>query len=401
MRTLGSARVLVTGATGFIGGRLVERLILDEGARVRVLLRNFARAPRIARFPIEMIAGDLTDAAAVRQAAADCELVVHCAFGGSGTSEEKRAATIQGTEAVAHAAREAGVKRLVHLSTISVYGLPGDGDLDENAPRRRCGDDYSDTKLEAEQRVFDHYEKYGLPVTILQPTIVYGPFSAPWTVAPLALLKHERLVLVDGGAGLCNAVYVDDVVDAILLAAVCEEAVGQAFLISGDQPVTWREFYGAYERMLGQTATVSLSAAEIQALRREERKGRGTVRQVMRVLRDNPHLRSRLLELPALGTPYRLLRSAVPRHVRAAMRRRLLPETDAPSRCPSPRGKPGFAPAREKSMRLPDDYQIRFFQTRARVRTDKARQLLRYEPQVSFEEGMRLTGQWAAWANLL
>ena len=136
---LNASTVLVTGATGFIGGRLVERLILEEGARVRVLLRDFAHAPRVARFPVEMIGGSVTDLDAVDRAAAGCDVIVHCAFGNSGTPEEKRAATIAGTEAVAEAARRAGVKRLVHLSTISVYGLPGDGDLDETAPRRFCG----------------------------------------------------------------------------------------------------------------------------------------------------------------------------------------------------------------------------------------------------------------------
>jgi nucleoside-diphosphate-sugar epimerase len=391
VRTLANASVLVTGATGFIGGRLVERLILDEGARVRVVLRNFARAPRIARFPVEMVAADLTDAAALREAAAGCDLIVHCAFGGSGTPGQKRAATIQGTEAVALAAREARVKRLVHLSTISVYGLPADGDLDERSPRRPCGDEYSDTKLEAEQRVLAHHDKHGLPVAVLQPTIVYGPYSFPWTLMPIAHLKSERVVLVNGGSGFCNAVYIDDVVDAILLAATRDEAVGQAFLVSGAEPVTWRQFYGAFEEMLGLQSTVSLSIEEIEKLRRQERKARGTVRQVMRVLRNNPPLRARLLELPALGIPHRWLQRIVPDRVRASLSDRFLPADAA---------APGTRP-RQKPMPLPDEYHTRLFQTRARVRIDKARKLLRYEPRVSFDQGMRLTAQWAAWANLL
>jgi nucleoside-diphosphate-sugar epimerase len=384
------ATVLVTGATGFIGGRLVERLILEEGARVRVLLRDFAHAPRVARFPVEMIGGSVTDADAVNRAATGCDVIVHCAFGNSGTPEEKRAATIAGTEAVAEAARRAGVKRLVHLSTISVYGLPGDGDLDETAPRRFCGDPYSDAKIEAERLVLACHEKHGLPVAVLQPTIVYGPLSGPWTLAPLHQLKHERVVLVDGGGGLCNAVYVDDVVDAILLATTREEAVGQAFLISGDRPVTWRQFYAAFEEMLGQPGTVSLTAAEIQALHREERRARRTIPQLMRVLRRNARMRARLLELPALGIPYRWLLARVPERVRADLGRRLFSD-DAPS-------------ARAKADRptpLPNDYQVRFLRARTRVRTDKARRLLGYEPRVSFEHGMRLTSQWAAWANLL
>lgn len=386
--TLKDQTVLVTGATGFIGGRVVEKLILEQGAKVRVLLRNFARAPRIARFPVEMIAGSLTDPAALRKAAADCDVIVHCAFGGSGTFEQKRAATIQGTEAVALAAREAGVRRLVHLSTISVYGLPGDGDLDERTPRQRCGDEYSDTKLSAEQLVFSHHERFGLPVAVLQPTIVYGPYSWPWTLMPLAFLKHERVVLVEGGTGFCNAVYVDDVVDAIVLAAVRDEAVGQAFLISGDAAVTWKQFYGAYEEMLGQPATVPMTVGEIEALRRERLREQGTIRQVVRVLRNNSQLRERLLQLPAIGRPYHWLRDLTPERTRDSLRQRFLPQPDGPKR-------------REKPMQLPDAYHTRFFKSRTRVRIEKARQLLGYRPQFSFDDGMRLTSQWAAWSNLL
>lgn len=382
-------KVLVTGATGFIGGRLVEKLMLETGAHVRVLLRNFARAPRIARFPVEMIAGSLTDSAALRNAARGCDLIVHCAFGGSGTTEEKRAATIEGTRAVAAAARDAGVRRVVHLSTISVYGLPGDRDLDERTPRQPCGDAYSDAKLAAEQLMFAYHEKYALPVVVLQPTIVYGPYSWPWTMMPLAFLKHERVVLVEGGSGYCNAVYVDDVVDAILLAAIRDEAVGQAFLISGDAPVTWQQFYGAYEQMLGEPATVPMTVAEIEALRRQRRREQHTIRQVVRVLRNNAQLRTRLLELPALGRPYQWVRRLTPESLRKAVSARVLPQTD-----PLPK-------RREKPMQLPDAYHTRFFRARTRVRIEKARKLLGYEPRFSFDEGMQLTARWAAWANLL
>lgn len=391
MTNLSGRTVLVTGATGFIGGRLVEKLILDEGAHVKVLLRNFARAPRIARFALDMIPGDVTDPAAVRRAATGCDVIVHCAFGNSGTPQQQRATTVQGTEIVARAAMDLGIRRLVYLSTISVYGLPGDGDLDETAPRRTCGDHYSDMKLEAERLVLAHHERHGLPVTVLQPTIVYGPFSGPWTIGPLSLLKQERVVLVDGGSGMCNAVYVDDVVDAIILAAVRDEGVGQSFLISGDRPVTWRQFFGAYEQMLGQPSTVALSAADIRALHRERRKARGTVRQVLRVLRREEQLRSRLLQLPALGVPYRLMSAALPDRVRVTIADRLFPRVPTPAE-----------PARrERPIALPGAYQTQFFQARTRVRIDKARASLGYKPRVSFEEGMRLTNQWAAWANLL
>ena len=114
------------------------------------------------------------------------------------------------------AARAVGASRVVHLSTLMVYGQTGDGDLDETAPRVRFGNPYSDSKLEAEAIALSS----GLPVAVLQPTAVYGPYGGVWTEAVLRALKAGRQILVDGGEGLGNAVYVDDLVSAMLLAAV-------------------------------------------------------------------------------------------------------------------------------------------------------------------------------------
>jgi len=83
--TLRGKQVLVTGGTGFIGGRLVEKLVLECDAKVRVLVRNFAHSASIARFPLEIIQGDVTDTEAVRRAADGCDVIFHCAYGNSGT----------------------------------------------------------------------------------------------------------------------------------------------------------------------------------------------------------------------------------------------------------------------------------------------------------------------------
>jgi predicted dehydrogenase/nucleoside-diphosphate-sugar epimerase len=261
--------VLVTGGTGFIGGRLVEKLVLEHGARVRVLVRDFARACRIARCDVELIGGDVTDAAAVARAARGCAAIFHCAYGNRGSAEEQRAVNAGGTETVVRCALEAGVSRLVHVSTISVYGRLADGDLDEATPHQPPGDLYAATKAEGERIVLDAFREHGLPAVVVQPAVVYGPWGLAWTIDPLQQLRSRRVALVDGGEGLCNAVYVDDVCDALILAAAAAAgAPGEAFLISGEEPVTWKAFYAAYERMLGVPATVPRTAAELCSLAR-------------------------------------------------------------------------------------------------------------------------------------
>lgn len=343
--------VLVTGGTGFIGGRLVEKLVREQGARVRVLVRDLARACRAARYDIDLVAADLTDAAAVARAAEGCDAVFHCAYGNRGTVEEQRAVNVDGTRAIVDAALAAGVRRLVHVSTVAVYGPIADGELDEATPYGPPGDRYAETKLEAERLVLDAHRRHGLAATVVQPTVVYGPFGPVFTIDPLVQLSTRRVVLADGGEGWCNAVYVDDVADALVLAATADAADGEVFLVSGAAPTTWRQLYTAYEEMLGFQATFAMPASELRALAAE-------------VEHDE----------------------AVSGELAARLRQRGFAATLAPEAGP---------------FRVPGTPSVHFFAARTRVRIDKARRLLGYRPRFDLERGMRLTEAWARWAGFI
>ncbi len=174
-------------------------------------------------------------------------MVIHAALDAADLASNLRAADNLGRGCLAKK-----VSRLVHLwSTFSVYEPLAAGDLDENSLRIPCGSPYADVKLEIEELFSRMFEEHGLPVTVLQPTIVYGPFGGTWTIDPVFRLRRGRVVLPDDGEGLCNAVYVDDVVSAAFCAARAPEAVGDRFLVSWKEPVTWRQFFEAYERILG------------------------------------------------------------------------------------------------------------------------------------------------------
>ena len=392
---LSGKRVLVTGGTGFIGGRLVARLVLEFDADVRVLVRNFARAPRIARFPIEMVHGDVTRPNDIERAVDECQVVFHCAaLGSKGSREIRHQVNVEGTRNVLEAALHAGVKRVVHLSSLMVYGDTPDGDLDESAPRRYSGNSYSDTKLDAEEIAFDYIERHGLPVAVLQPTIVYGPFGS-WTTDPLQRLKTEQVILVNGGDGLCNAVYIDDAVSAILLAAVKEEAVGEAFLISGEQPVAWRDFFDRYARMLGTAKMVSMSAAELLEAyhAQKQRRTRGILRETLSILREEPLVRQRFLKTSEVALLAKAGRSLLPKQIRQSLKRHVK-DNDRMS-------QPQAALKEEKPSRPMNPQVVQFYAAKTRVRIDKAKRMLGYQPVFDFESGMRLTEQWARWANLL
>ncbi|HRC85639.1 MAG TPA: NAD-dependent epimerase/dehydratase family protein [Thermoanaerobaculia bacterium] len=387
---LDGRRVLVTGGSGFIGGRLVERLVRDEGARVRVLVRNPASAVRLARFPLEFVHGDVTDPRAAAAAVDGCEVVFHCAYGTSGSQRHRAFVNRGGTEGLLEAAAGARLRRFVHLSTLMVYGQTGDGDLTEEAPRRRFGNAYSDSKLAAERLALGAARSGRVPVTVLQPTAVYGPYGGVWTEQVLAGLKAGRAILVNGGEGLANHVYVDDLVTAMLLAGRRDEAVGEAFLISAAEPTSWKGLYGCFERMLGSERTASLTEAEALALWRETRRARPFfLGELLRLIKTDRGLRDRLFETREL----RFLRE------RASD---LLPERLQQRIKAGLGGGHGVAAAEPELPIHPlSPSMIGFFRPKTYVRIDKARRLLGYRPAFTLEQGMALTEAWARWAGLL
>jgi nucleoside-diphosphate-sugar epimerase len=226
--------ILVTGAGGFIGGRVVEVLHGFSGSPVRAAVRRWSSAARVGRLPVEIVLCDITDAAQVRGAMAGIGGVVHCAYGDQRT-------TVEGTRTILQAALEAGVSRVVHLSTMEVYG-DVDGDVAEDAPLRKTGAPYRDSKIDAELLCREYAER-GLSVSVLRPTIVYGPFSRVWTVEfAERLLGDGAFPSRDDCQGTCNLLYVDDLVAAILLALVKREAGGEAFNVNGEERLTWWQY---------------------------------------------------------------------------------------------------------------------------------------------------------------
>jgi nucleoside-diphosphate-sugar epimerase len=377
--SLTGKKVLVTGATGFIGTRLVEVLTQQERALVRALVHNYSNASRIARFPIEMIHADIADPDAVAKAAAGCDVIIHAAFGSSGDQAQQRAGTVLGTDAVMKAALAQRVSRVVHFSTISVYGMTHDGSLSENSPHEWHPDAYARFKAEAEEIALTYHRRHRLPVAVIQPTVVYGPFGGAWTVGPLNALHHFKLVVPDGGTGLCNAVYVDDVVQAALLAAVRPDAVGETFLISAEEPVTWREFYGAYAEMLEDAFVVGMGYREYRRASRFPRL-REYARDLAR-LANHRGFQARVNGNMLFRTMDRLTRLVVPGRLRDWFL--------------------SFdAPATEKPCCFPDRNRFRWQQVRTRVNIDKARAKLGYAPQYDLASGMARTHAWAHWANL-
>ncbi len=398
---LQGSRVLVTGGSGFIGGRLVEALMLAEGlagtapnhTEVRVLVRDVRRAARLGRFPLEIIPGDITDEAAVRRAVEGCDYVFHCAHP-TGMGKKQMAAASSSTHHICQAALDAGVKGFVHLSSFAVYGPTLDGDLTERTPHQPSDHPYTQAKRATEKLVLEYHQTKGLPAVVLQPTIVYGPFCKAWTDKPAADLQTGRVPLVNGGSGCANAVYVDDVVQAMLLAAVQPEARGEIYLISGAVPVSWREFYGAFETVLGVESTVEVSKQKLVQMQQAQVKQTGASAGLRQLLRQ-PAVRSSVLKSPPVRLSVQVAKRVLPRSQRNKLKTRLL----GPGQQNRRGGSSQPAPV-QKPIHVPNETLLALYAAQTHVHIGKARDQLGYVPQFDLAQGMALTGEYIHWANL-
>lgn len=253
--------VFITGATGLIGSHLAKRLILAENIPVRALARDTRKAQWLADLGAEVRQGDITDPSSLQRAIEGCGTVYHAAAWVSerGTREEVWQTNVQGTQNVVDAALAAGVQRFVHLSSCAVYGSLQQYDIDETFPTRRKGNLYHDTKIEAEEIVQKAYESKGLPVTIARVSQVYGPGSYQFTIRPVELIRKKKMILIDGGKFMCKPIFIDNLIDGLLLCAAEDAALGEAINLTDGYPVPWRDFFGAYGRMLGVEKFPSLS----------------------------------------------------------------------------------------------------------------------------------------------
>jgi nucleoside-diphosphate-sugar epimerase len=236
--------VFVSGAGGFIGGRIVEVLHELGYGEVRAGLRRWSSGARVGRFPVKLVKCDIRNAAEVAEALRGVTHVVHCAVG-------DRETTVEGTRTLLEGALAAGVQRVVHISTIDVYGTPSEGVIDESHATEPTGRAYGDMKLEAEQVVRD-LARRGLPVTILRPTLVHGPFSATWTISYAQRLQARPWLIPEADAvGTCNLVYVDDLVGAVIAALEADTEPGEAFNINGPERPTWNQYFNALNEGMG------------------------------------------------------------------------------------------------------------------------------------------------------
>ena len=357
----------ILGASGFIGNRLVEWLILSDLAMPRPIVRSFKGMARAARFDLDCRLADATDQVALEAQLRGCEVVFHCVVGG-------RETILRSVEAAYLAAASAGVRRLVYLSSAVVHGNnPAPGTHDDSKLIARQQFEYNVSKVKAEHLLRRLSADGAVEVVTLRPLIVYGPRSKWWTAQIASDLLSGKAYLIDGGTGVCNAVYVDNLVRAMWQAAIAQKAGTQAFIITDGEPVTWRDLYGAVAEVVG------VNMANVPCIESAE---------LARMYREQKHAQMKF----AFGRFTLAMRNNLPTGVINIVRK-ILPsgaikvisrQLETPPATTFPIIDPEIASLQQCRYLLP---------------ISKAQELLGYVPQVTFSEACRRTGEWLSFVS--
>jgi nucleoside-diphosphate-sugar epimerase len=233
----------VTGGSGFIGGRLIKRLV-DGGARVRALSRSDASAAKVEALGAEAARGDLEDPASIATGADGCEVAFHLAaqLGDWGPWEEFERANVAGTRNALEGCARAGVRRFVHCGTEAAL-MAGDPlvNVDETAPLRPDSKSpYPATKAKAEQAVRDA-SREGFETVVLRPRFVWGAGDTTLLPEMIRMIEAGRFAWIGGGDNLTAITHVENVVEGLLLAAE-RGRPGEAYFVTDGDPVVMREF---------------------------------------------------------------------------------------------------------------------------------------------------------------
>jgi nucleoside-diphosphate-sugar epimerase len=247
-----SSTAFVTGGSGFIGGRLIDRLV-GEGTQVRALARSDASAQLVTDRGAEPVAGDLSDRKSLEQGAAGADVTYHLAahLGEWGPWEDFERGNVRGTENALSAAAAAGARRFVHCGTEAAL-MAGDPlvHVDEAAPLRPDSPaPYSASKARAELAV-RRANRSGFETVTVRPRFVWGKGDTTLLPEMVATVKEGGWAWVGGGRNVTDTAHVDNVVEGMVLAAE-RGRPGEAYFVTDGEPVVFREFVTAMMRTQG------------------------------------------------------------------------------------------------------------------------------------------------------
>jgi len=358
-------KVAILGAGGFVGSRLVELFHLTGLADVIPVVRRVAAMARSSRFDLPLALADSRDPQALAQALLGCTSIVDCTVGMPSQIEA-------GARALIPAAYSAGVRRVVYLSSASVHGqnpLPGSDETTPLSDRQEMP--YNNAKVRAERRLFSDAKRLGIELFVLRPSIVFGPRDR-WITSLAHQLRAGIAWLIEDGRGICNTIYVDNLIEAIRCCLVAPaDAAGTPYLVGDGDEVTWREFYARTASYLGI--------------------GLETIKQLPVPPKATTTPLDRLNEIRIHPSSQSLI-AAVPSTLKGVVKGALAGLKPQPIANPWQIQSTEVIPIQDREMVLLQQCRHRFSSSRAASR-------LEYLPITSFDQGLERTILWLKWAG--
>lgn len=257
-------RAMVTGAAGWIASNLTRKLV-DQGVEVIAVCRDPRKGAHLTG--AQVVKGDVTEPERLTELARGCDVIFHVAAAFSDSAAVQYRVNVQGAVNVAEAAKAVGAARLVHVSSVAIYGLDHTGIITENTPQHPSPRDfYQQSKKIGEDEVWKFAHKSGLPTATIRPSFVYGAGSSFWSGTMFDLVK--RLPFLPELPGSAHPIYIDDVVEMMLLLAIHPDAVGEAFNCTPDPSIPWREYLGAFAQLAGRDDWRKVPTAALAPLMR-------------------------------------------------------------------------------------------------------------------------------------
>jgi dihydroflavonol-4-reductase len=249
-------KILVTGATGFIGSHLIRRLKQTDH-QIFCLVRKTSDIRLLNELGVTLVSGDVTDKISVLEGMKDCDWVINLANVYSFWESDKRVYTqvnIEGTRNVMQCALETGISKVIHVSTAAIFGKPQVVPFTEESPVGPVRfSEYSRTKYEGDLIAWEYYRKNGLPLVVIYPVAVLGPGDPKATGKYIQNLIHHHLPAMVFDDSFFTFVHVKDVAEAIIRAAEKENNIGQKYII-GKYQLT----FGEINRMVSEISGVPL-----------------------------------------------------------------------------------------------------------------------------------------------
>lgn len=352
-------RIGVVGASGFVGNRAVELLHAGE-TEVRAIGRSPASFERLTYKDVDCRVANAFDQSELEAAFRGCDVVIHSILGSPGLIKGSIAPTYK-------AAEKAGVRRILYLSSMIVHRpAPAPGTTEaspmvENQPYAA-----HPAKINAERKLLQLRRNGSVEVTIFRPGIVFGPRSR-WVTDLANQLTQGTAYFINGGKGICNTVYIDNLIHAMHLAMTASGADGEAFFVGDRECVTWFDFYRPFAEAFG------IDPAQIPQLAAPEFPAQSWKQRIKGSLWDS-EIVQKILAL--ISDDFKqTLKQANPK-----------------------RGKPSLEPVPQETVKQPVVTQMmaELQQSQYKLPYTKAERILGYSPIVSFSEGCRRSVQWLA-----